>query len=82
MKTFNHLSLLFLIVTVLVTSDYTQAIATPVLTFNEATGGRGSNSDQSVGWEFNVVTSITVTDLGWFDEERNGLSVAHTLKAV
>jgi hypothetical protein len=48
-----------------------------VLTFNEATGGSGANQDQSVGWQFNVVTSLTVTDLEWYDPTRSGLSTAH-----
>jgi PEP-CTERM motif-containing protein len=72
MKTFNHLLSLFLIVLVVVASDISQAIATPVLTFNETTGGSGANNDQSVGWQFNLVSPITVTDVGWFDEGRNG----------
>jgi hypothetical protein len=48
-----------------------------VLTFNEATGGSGANQNQSVGWQFNVLTSLTVTDLEWYDPTRNGLSTEH-----
>jgi hypothetical protein len=48
-----------------------------VLTFNEATGASGANQDQSVGWQFNVVSSLTVNDLEWYDPTRNGLSTAH-----
>ena len=49
------------------------------LTFNPATGGTGANNDQSVGWQFNVLNSVTVTDLEWFDPTGNGLSTAHTV---
>jgi hypothetical protein len=55
------------------------AKADPVLTFNPATGGSGLNQNQSVGWQFNVVTSITVTGLGWYDDGANGLATAHTV---
>lgn len=50
-----------------------------VLTFNEATGGSGANRNQSVGWQFNVLTSLTATDLEWYDPTRSGLSTAHTV---
>src|SRR5262249_49080943 len=50
-----------------------------VLTFNEATGGSGANQNQSVGWQFNVLNSLTVTDLEWYDPTRTGLSTAHTV---
>jgi len=48
-----------------------------VLTFNEATGGSGANQNQSVGWQFNVLSPITVGDLEWYDPTRNGLSTQH-----
>jgi len=51
----------------------------PVLSFNEATGGNATNQNQSVGWQFNVVSPLTVTGLGWFDQGANGLSVSHTV---
>ena len=50
-----------------------------VLIFNEATGGTGSNNDQSVGWQFNVLSSLTVTDLEWYDPTGNGLNTAHVV---
>lgn len=53
--------------------------ATPVVTFNEATGGSGANQNQSVGWQFDVVSPIVVTALGWFDSGADGLSVSHTI---
>ncbi|MEX0679646.1 MAG: hypothetical protein WD063_21430 [Pirellulales bacterium] len=54
-------------------------LAVPVLTFNEATGGSGTNQDQSVGWQFDVLNPITVVGLGWFDEGANGLGRSHTV---
>jgi Domain of unknown function (DUF4082)/PEP-CTERM motif len=56
-----------------------RADATPILTFNEGTGGSGANQDQSVGWQFDVRSQVTVTGLSWFDEGGNGLAVAHTV---
>jgi hypothetical protein len=50
-----------------------------VLTFNPATGGSGANQDQSVGWQFNVVSPITVTDLEWYSPNAAGLNTAHTV---
>jgi hypothetical protein len=53
------------------------AAADPVLSFNEATGGAGLHTDISLGWRFNVLQSITVEGLGWFDENADGLQNAH-----
>jgi hypothetical protein len=53
----------------------TVARAGPVLTF--AGGGTALNQDQNVGWQFNVVSTITVDDLEWYDSTGTGLSVAH-----
>jgi len=53
--------------------------ADPVLVFNAATGSSGANQNQSVGWQFNVTTALTVTGLGWYDEGANGLAVGHTV---
>jgi hypothetical protein len=55
------------------------ASATPAITFNEATGSSGFQSNQSVGWQFNVTAPVTVTGLGWFDEGANGLGREHTV---
>jgi hypothetical protein len=49
----------------------------PILTFNEGTGGSGANQDQNVGWQFDVLTGLSVTGLGWFDEGQDGLGVVH-----
>src|SRR6266850_1829606 len=53
--------------------------ADPVLVFNAATGNSGANQNQSVGWQFNVTTALTVTGLSWYDEGANGLVVGHTV---
>jgi len=53
--------------------------ADPVVVFNPATGLNGTNINQSVGWQFNVNTALTVTALGWYDEGADGLAVGHTL---
>jgi hypothetical protein len=53
--------------------------ATPIVTFDEGTGTSGANQNQSVGWQFNVLSSITVNGLSWFDQGANGLFMAHTV---
>ena len=52
---------------------------TTVLSFDEATGGSGLHSDISIGWRFNVLQSVTLEGLGWFDEHADGLQNAHTV---
>jgi hypothetical protein len=49
-----------------------------LLTFNPATGGSGANQNQSVGWQFSVLSPITVTDLEWFDPIGTGLNLEPT----
>jgi hypothetical protein len=51
--------------------------ASPILTFDPASGLSGINQDQSVGWQFNVVTPVTITGLGWYDQTGNGLPIPH-----
>jgi hypothetical protein len=53
------------------------AWAGQAITFDEATGNSASNQGQNVGWQFDVLTAITVDGLGWFDERGDGLSVSH-----
>ena len=52
---------------------------TQALTFTPGSGSPGSNNDQSVGWQFNVLTGITVNGLGWYDDGANGLSIGHSV---
>ena len=52
-------------------------LASPVLSFNPAAASAGSEFDQTVGWQFTVLSSITLTGLGWFDQNGDGLQMAH-----
>ena len=56
-----------------------RAEADLALTFDETTGSSGSNSNQSVGWQFDVLSSLNVTGLAWYDEGQDGLALAHTV---
>lgn len=53
------------------------AQATPAISFNDSTGTNAAQRNQSVGWQFNVLSALTVTGLGWYDEGQDGLSVGH-----
>ena len=53
--------------------------ATPIISFDAGTGSNGGQNNQSVGWQFNVTQSLTVTGLGWFDDGGDGLAVSHTV---
>ncbi len=70
------LSAMFLIVGVAAPAAASSA---PAITFNEATGVSGNNQNQTVGWQFDVMTPVVVSGLGWFDEGANGLGTAHTV---
>jgi hypothetical protein len=52
-------------------------LATPILSFNTAGASSGTENNQSVGWSFTVLSPITVTGLGWYDQNGDGLSLAH-----
>ena len=39
----------------------------------------GTNATWSLGWEFNVLSPITVTMLGFYDDGKNGLSESHAV---
>jgi MYXO-CTERM domain-containing protein len=49
----------------------------PAVVFDTTTGLNANNQDQTVGWQFDVLSSITVTGLGWYDEGGDGLEVRH-----
>ena len=51
----------------------------PILTFTPGSGTAGNNGDQSVGWQFDVLTGVTLNGFSWYDDGANGLSVAHTV---
>lgn len=71
----------FLMTMVLIVGLAASAIAAsaPAITFDEATGVSGNNNNQTVGWQFDVLTPVWVTGLGWFDQGANGLGTAHTV---
>ena len=37
----------------------------------------GTNQGQNVGWRFDVLTNLTATGLGWFDDNHDRLGAAH-----
>lgn len=45
--------------------------------FDPNTGLTGANSEQTVGWQFDVLSPITVNGLSWFDDFGNGLTLSH-----
>jgi hypothetical protein len=51
--------------------------STNAIDFVAGSGSCGANSDQSIGWQFNVTSPITVNQMSWFDEAGNGLGVSH-----
>lgn len=71
----------FLMTMVLIVGLAASAVAAsaPAITFDEATGVSGNNNNQTVGWQFDVLTPVWVTGLGWFDQGANGLGTAHTV---
>jgi hypothetical protein len=48
-----------------------------VITLNPATGGTAANANQTVGWQFNVLSQVTATGLEWYDAAGTGLNTAH-----
>jgi hypothetical protein len=54
-------------------------LADPVLKFDTSTPNRTNYENEIVGWEFNVLNTIDVTGLGWYDEGLDGLFLAHTV---
>ena len=52
-------------------------MADPVLSFN-ASAALGENFNTlTIGWQFNVVSTTTVTGVGWFDQGLDGLQQQH-----
>src|SRR5450755_2722444 len=49
----------------------------PAVTFAELTGQSLGNGPFTLGWEFTVSQSITVTALGAFDDSQDGLAESH-----
>jgi hypothetical protein len=53
------------------------AWAVPALTFTPPAVFSAGNANQCVGWQFDVLQPTTVTGLGWFDDNADGLGLAH-----
>ena len=45
--------------------------------FVAGSGSCGTNSEQTIGWQFDVLNSVTVLAMAWFDEGGDGLQLAH-----
>lgn len=73
-KKMKKLSILTLALAVSVSAHAFNAVD-----FDPNSGSTGANSDQSVGWQFDVINSITVTHLTWFDQDLDGLSNRHEI---
>jgi hypothetical protein len=44
-----------------------------------SSGLSAPSAGQSVGWQFDVLDSVTVTGLSWYDKDGDGLNFAHTV---
>jgi hypothetical protein len=54
--------------------------AAPVITFNPNTGfTTHANISQTLGWAFQLSSSFTVNELGWYDQGGDGLSRSHPI---
>ena len=49
----------------------------PAIDFTAGTGGCGGNNSQSVGWSFDVVNTVSVDHMAWFDDGLDGLEIEH-----
>jgi len=56
---------------------YSASLASNAVDFQPGSGLCGTNSTQSVGWQFNVGTEVTVVAMTWFDDGQNGLEISH-----
>jgi hypothetical protein len=62
---------------ILLTVFASGSLMADVLSFNTSSAGSAINNNQTVGWEFDVLSSVTVTGLGWYDQGLNGLADSH-----
>jgi len=53
------------------------AQGSPAVTFDPAGGMVASPAGQNIGWRFDVLSSVTVVGLGWFDAAGDGLALSH-----
>jgi len=47
--------------------------------FVPGSGTCGTNQGQSIGWQFNVLSPITVNAMTWFDDGQDGLQISHEI---
>jgi len=52
-------------------------MAQHAINFDDGSGLIGANSDQSVGWQFDVNTAVFATHLAWHDDGGDGLVARH-----
>ena len=52
-------------------------ISTHAIEFTPVSGNCDFNFEQTIGWQFDVQSEITVTHMGWFDENHDGLEIPH-----
>lgn len=77
--TMNTQPIAFLIVVLNVFHLSSVSAATPIVSITQSAwdySGSGLVEDGMVGWTFYVSNSVTVTQIGWFDEGGDGLSRA------
>ncbi len=65
------------LLTLLLCAASTPAAADAVLSFIPQSGRLANPQDQSVGWEFDVASPITVIGLSWYDQGGDGLNNDH-----
>lgn len=53
------------------------AAQTNALSFTSGTGSFGLTNNQTVGWQFNVTSGITVNGLSWYDAGGDGLGQSY-----
>ena len=55
------------------------ALGSPALTFDPSAGMVATPAGQNIGWRFDVLSSMTVVGLGWYDEGGDGLILSHQI---
>jgi hypothetical protein len=55
----------------------TAAQASPAVSFTSVNGNFRDDNTRMIGWQFTVTGPLSVSALGWFDLEQNGLARSH-----
>lgn len=66
-----------LLTTLALAASFTPARAVPVTAFDFTGGTRGGTSGITLGFDFDVHSTVAVTHLGMFDADSNGLVASH-----